>query len=64
MTAPRQHSMKERLETERPRNAPEAMGSAGHETGSEEPSELGTAGLYAAPVHKEGEEALEAGAHE
>jgi hypothetical protein len=39
----------------------EAFGSAGHETGAEEPSELGTAGLYATPIHAEGEEAEEAG---
>ena len=39
----------------------EEFGSAGHETGSDEPSELGTAGLYATPVHDEGEEALDEG---
>ena len=37
------------------------FGAAGHETGLDEPSETGTAGLYATPVHDEGEEALEAG---
>ena len=37
------------------------FGSAGHETGSDEPSEMGTAGLYATPVHDEAEEADEAG---
>lgn len=37
------------------------FGTAGHETGIDEPSELGSAGLYATPVHKEGEEALEEG---
>jgi len=37
------------------------FGSAGHETGADEPSELGTAGLYATPVHDEAEEAEEAG---
>jgi hypothetical protein len=38
-----------------------AFGSAGHETGEQEPSELGSAGLYATPIHDEGEEAEEAG---
>jgi hypothetical protein len=35
------------------------MGSAGHETGlsADEPSALGTAGIYATPAHEEGEEA-------
>ena len=33
------------------------MGSAGHETGIEEPSALGTAGIYATPIHEEGKEA-------
>jgi hypothetical protein len=37
------------------------FGTAGKETGIEEPSETGSAGLYASPVHKEGEEALETG---
>lgn len=37
------------------------FGSAGHETGIEEPSEVGSAGLYASPVHEEGEEALKEG---
>jgi len=37
------------------------FGSAGKETGLEEPSETGSAGLYATPIHKEGEEAQEAG---
>jgi hypothetical protein len=37
------------------------FGTAGHETGIEEPSELGSAGLYAPRIHDEGEEALEAG---
>jgi len=37
------------------------MGSAGHETGIDEPSATGTAGLYATPVHEEGEEAAEEG---
>lgn len=37
------------------------FGTAGKETGIEEPSEVGSAGLYATPVHKEGEEAQEAG---
>lgn len=41
--------------------ANEAFGSAGKETGLEEPSETGTAGLYATPVHEEGEEALREG---
>jgi hypothetical protein len=39
----------------------EEMGSAGHETGIEEPSEMGTAGIYATPVHPEAEEAEKAG---
>jgi hypothetical protein len=39
----------------------DAFGSAGKETGIEEPSETGTAGLYATPVHEEGEEALREG---
>ena len=37
------------------------FGTAGHETGIEEPSQVGSAGLYATPVHEEGEEAIEAG---
>jgi hypothetical protein len=37
------------------------MGAAGHETGTDEPSEMGTAGIYATPVHDEAEEAEEAG---
>jgi hypothetical protein len=37
------------------------FGAAGHETGIDEPSELGSAGLYATPVHDEAEEAEEAG---
>jgi hypothetical protein len=37
------------------------FGTAGRETGIEEPSQVGSAGLYAAPVHEEGEEAEEAG---
>lgn len=37
------------------------LGTAGHETGIDEPSELGSAGLYATPVHDEGEEALKEG---
>ncbi len=37
------------------------FGTAGHETGIEEPAETGSAGLYAAPVHDEGEEALAEG---
>lgn len=37
------------------------MGSAGHETGLDEPSATGTAGLYATPVHEETEEAEDAG---
>jgi len=41
--------------------ANDAFGSAGKETGIEEPSETGTAGLYATPVHEEGEEALREG---
>ena len=35
----------------------EELGSAGHETGIKEPSALGTAGLYATPIHEEGKEA-------
>ena len=38
-------------------NQDNEMGSAGHETGIEEPSALGTAGIYATPVHEEAEEA-------
>ena len=41
--------------------ANDAFGSAGKETGIEEPGETGTAGLYATPVHEEGEEALHEG---
>ena len=37
------------------------FGTAGHETGIEEPSEVGSAGLYAPRIHEEGEEALEEG---
>jgi hypothetical protein len=33
------------------------LGSAGHETGIKEPSAVGTAGLYATPIHEEGKEA-------
>jgi hypothetical protein len=40
------------------------FGAAGHETGSDEPSDLGSAGLYATPVHDEAEEAEEAGRRE
>jgi hypothetical protein len=35
----------------------EEFGSAGHETGIDEPSETGSAGLYATRIHEEGEEA-------
>jgi hypothetical protein len=35
----------------------EEMGAAGHETGLDEPSATGTAGVYATPVHEEAEEA-------
>jgi hypothetical protein len=41
--------------------ANDEFGSAGKETGITQPSETGSAGLYATPVHKEGEEALEEG---
>lgn len=41
--------------------ANDAFGSAGKETGIDEPGETGTAGLYATPVHEEGEEALREG---
>jgi hypothetical protein len=41
--------------------ANDVFGSAGKETGIEEPGETGTAGLYATPVHEEGEEALREG---
>jgi hypothetical protein len=37
------------------------MGAAGHETGIDEPSEMGTAGIYATPVHDEAEDAEKAG---
>jgi hypothetical protein len=37
------------------------MGAAGRETGIDEPSEMGTAGIYATPIHEEGEQAEEAG---
>jgi hypothetical protein len=37
------------------------MGAAGHETGIDEPSDVGSAGLYSTPIHDEGEEAEEAG---
>jgi len=40
------------------------MGAAGHETGTDEPSEMGTAGIYATPVHEEAEEAEKAGRQE
>ena len=39
----------------------DAFGSAGKETGIEQPSETGSAGLYATPIHEEGEEALKEG---
>jgi hypothetical protein len=41
--------------------ANDEFGAAGKETGIEQPSETGSAGLYATPVHEEGEEALEQG---
>ena len=44
--------------------ANDEFGSAGKETGTEQPGETGTAGLYATPIHKEGEEALQEGQHE
>jgi hypothetical protein len=37
------------------------FGSAGKETGIKQPGETGSAGLYATPVHEEGEQALEEG---
>ncbi|MGE3269393.1 MAG: hypothetical protein AB7P40_11645 [Chloroflexota bacterium] len=37
------------------------MGAAGHEAESVTPSATGEAGLYASPIHKEGEEALKEG---
>ena len=37
------------------------MGSAGHETGTDQPSTMGTAGIYATPIHEEAEQAEEAG---
>jgi hypothetical protein len=39
----------------------DAFGSAGKKTGIEQPGETGTAGLYATPIHEEGEEALKEG---
>ena len=39
----------------------EEFGTAGRETGIDEPSETGSAGLYATRIHEEGEEALEEG---
>jgi len=39
----------------------EEFGTAGHETGIDEPGATGSAGLYAPRIHEEGEEALEAG---
>ncbi len=42
-------------------SANDEMGSAGHETGVEEPSALGTAGIYATPIHEEAEEAEDEG---
>jgi hypothetical protein len=39
----------------------DAFGSAGKKTGIEEPGETGSAGLYATPIHEEGEEALKEG---
>jgi hypothetical protein len=37
----------------------EEFGSAGHKTGIDEPAATGSAGLYATPIHDEGDEALE-----
>jgi hypothetical protein len=37
------------------------MGAAGHEAGIDEPSDVGSAGLYGTPIHAEVEEAEEAG---
>jgi hypothetical protein len=42
----------------------EEYGTAGHETGIDEPAETGSAGLYATRIHEEGDEALEAGERE
>ena len=39
----------------------EEFGTAGHETGIDEPGATGSAGLYAPRIHEEGEEALDAG---
>jgi hypothetical protein len=39
----------------------EEFGAAGQETGIEQPSETGSAGLYATPIHDEAEKAEEAG---
>ena len=39
----------------------EEFGTAGHETGIDEPAETGSAGLYATRIHEEGEEALDDG---
>jgi hypothetical protein len=50
---------KDKQQTDPTKN--DEMGSAGRETGIEEPGETGTAGLYATPIHKEGEEAQDAG---
>lgn len=47
--------------TRHPKMTDEPMGAAGKETGAEEPSEMGTAGVYATTVHEEGEQAQEAG---
>lgn len=42
----------------------EEFGTAGHETGIDEPGATGSAGLYAPRIHEEGEEALDAGERE
>ena len=39
----------------------EEFGTAGHETGIDEPAATGSAGLYAPRIHEEGEEALDDG---
>ena len=41
--------------------ANDEFGSAGKETGIEQPGQTGSAGLYATPVHEEGEEAMQQG---
>jgi hypothetical protein len=41
--------------------ANDEFGSAGKETGIEQPGETGSAGLYATPIHEEGEEAIREG---